>query len=157
MLPKFDRKKDKAIVTDKMGRNATIALFHETADGRSDIKSIWSVHEWKEVFLHVADPTEYEAAMWLIGDWKHWKLICASWALKPYMDQWREELKVKLRSMAIANIKKQAAQKGGTTAAKWLIDTAGEGKLPKKVSAKLKEAEQEHDEILKHAKRMGTA
>jgi hypothetical protein len=131
MLNPFDRKKNKFLVVDSQGRGLTIALFHETNDGRTDIKPIWSLKDWKEVYLELCDPTEWEPAIYLIGDWNHWKKIADGSAVAPIIAEWRKELKIKLKSMAIKELKMQAIGPKGTAAAKWLAEHGYEGKKKK--------------------------
>ncbi len=103
--------------------------------------------------MDVADPTEYEAAMALTGDWQHWEQICNSWTLKPIIEQWRLELAVKLRSMAIEALKKQAKSDKGTAAAKWLAENGFmEGKKKKKDEHP--QGNTEERDIMENAKRL---
>ena len=144
MLEPFDRKKSKALVTDSLGRNLTISLFKETNDGRTELKPVWSIKDWKEVYLHLSDPTEYAPAMYLIGDWDHWQLIANKSQARVYFVEWRKELVVKMRSEAIKAIQKQAQSDKGTTAAKWLAENGFI--LDNKAK---KEVERETDEMFK--------
>lgn len=152
MLPEFDRKKNLKLVQDTSGKNLTIALFKETNDGRSAHKYVWTMKEWKEVYLHYSDPTEYLPAIHLIGDWNHWKMITKSWGCEPFIKEWREEVKIKLRAEAIAHLREQAASPKGTAAARWLAEQGFEGKLPKKAS---KEIDEPSSDLLEHSTRMG--
>jgi len=111
---------------DSQGRSLTIALFKETNDGRTDIKPTWSLTDWKEVYLELCDPTEWEPAMYLLGSWAHWKKIADNSAVAPFIAEWRKELKIKLKSVAINQIKQQAAGPKGTAAAKWLAENGYE-------------------------------
>jgi hypothetical protein len=157
MLSRFDRKLNKHLVTDSLGKGLTIALFHETNDGRTDIKSIWSLKDWKEVYLDLLDPTEYEPAMYLLGDWLHWKRIADASACAPFIAQWREELKVKMKSLAIAELRKQAKGKMGTAAAKWLVEHTGEDKKSKKQRQTEDFASFEEKLVLANAERLKSA
>ena len=115
-------KPDRSLLVDGQGKNLTIALFKETNDGRSSIEPRFSLNSWKAIYMELADPTEYKAAMALTGDWLHWEQICRSWVIKPIIEQWRDELAVKLRSEAIEALKLQAMSDKGTAAAKWLAE-----------------------------------
>ncbi len=154
MIEKFDRNKYKSLVTDVMGRNLTIALFHETNDGRTEIKPVWKLSDWKEAYLEIGDPTDYAAAMHLIGDWNHWQQIAEKSQIAAAIKVWRKELSIKLRSEAIQYLKEQAKSPKGTTAAKWLAENGFEGKLPK-VSKTQQRVEEEAAEIMEHSARMG--
>lgn len=157
MLSPFDRKKLKDVVTDSMGKGLTIALFHETNDGRTDISPVWYLKDWKEVYMELADPTEYEPAMYLIGDWNHWKRIANDSACSIFIAQWRDELKVKLKSMAIAHLKAQAATPGGTAAAKWLALHQDETKKTKRQEKQQSIVDFEEKMILDDARRLNSA
>lgn len=75
----------------------------------------------KALYVALEDPTEYVFAnMYLLG-WQHWKRICENKAIRKYIDEWREELELKLRSRGISEAIK-AAEAGGFQAAKWLAD-----------------------------------
>jgi hypothetical protein len=156
LISKFDRKKDKSLVVDSMGRNLTIALFYETNDGRTDIKPVWKLSDWKEAYLEIGDPTEYQAAIYLIGDWNHWKQLAEKSAVSVYIQDWRKELAVKLRSEAIAELVEQSKSPKGTTAAKWLAENGFEGKLPKVTKAQ-QIVEESYSDIREHSKRLGVA
>lgn len=153
MLDPFDRKKNKSLVQDSMGRNLTIALFKETNDSRTDIQPLWSIKDWKEVYLHLSDPTEYAPAIYLIGDWDHWVTIAEKSQVRPYIAEWRKELIVKLRSEAILMLRKQSTSDKGTAAARWLAENGYilDNKTKKQV-------EQETDKMFKditdHAARL---
>jgi hypothetical protein len=102
--------------------------------------------------MEIADPTEYKVAMALTGDWLHWEQICASWTIKPIIEQWREELQVKIKSEAVEALVKQSKSDKGTAAAKWLAEN---GYNPNKKKKKTDHPEDiESREILANAKRL---
>lgn len=79
----------------------------------------------KRLYLDIADPTEYEFAQQCFSGWNHWQRICnKTKALAPYIEEWRAELEVKLRSKGVKNLIKEATStnKGAMQAAKWLAD-----------------------------------
>lgn len=83
----------------------------------------------KKLYLEIADPTEYEFAKTVFGSWKHWQRLCANAIIRPYIDEWREELEIKIRSQAIKSILQTARDEGskGTQAAKWLAEGKWQG------------------------------
>lgn len=87
------------------------------------------------------DPSEYKAAMSVVGDWEHWQEIRNHPYIKPHVERWQEELAVLLRSEAIASMQAHARAPGGTAAAKWLADKGylGEVMEKKKVGRPVKE------------------
>jgi len=61
--------------------------------------------------------TEYEAAMWILGDWKHWQALCKlSWFQK-HKKEWDAEKETRQKAMA-KNTLLDAAAGGNVTAAK---------------------------------------
>ena len=137
MVPKKEQ------LLDTGGRPLTQALFLEV--GYSDY-AIYTLKEedhlyngkiypsLKRLYLELNDPTEYEFATTYLLGWKHWKRICENKLLRTQIDEWRDELEVKMRSKGV----KQAimsAEQGGFQAAKWLADrgwdTKGAGRPSK--------------------------
>jgi len=153
MLKSFNRKEEKHRVQDSMGRNLTIALFKETNDGRTDYEPLWSIKDWKEVYMHLSDPTEYAPAMYLIGDWDHWIQIADKSQARPYFAEWRKELIVKLRSEAIQQLRVQASGPKGTAAARWLAENGFILDSKTKASIK-KEQEDLYKDVLENATRL---
>ena len=132
---------DRSKFQDKNGKNITVGLFKEWARVDVKFKPIYSLSDVKEKFMAAKDPSEYKAAMSVVGDWEHWQEIRNHPYIKPYVERWQEELAVLLRSEAIASMQAHARAPGGTAAAKWLADKGYLGELPekKKVGRPVKE------------------
>jgi hypothetical protein len=82
-------------------------------------------------YLEIADPTEYEVGVQLLGDFKHWQVLCERDWFKEYVNGWRMELQSKLESDAIQVLKEVAADKqagGRVQAAKLLVERPWENK-----------------------------
>lgn len=117
---------------DSMGRPLTQTLFLETAYSSEAIYTLKEVDHLyegkvypsiKRLYLEMEDPTEYEFATTYFLGWKHWARICANKLLLKHIEEWREELELKLRSRAIKQAMQAAATSGGNfQAAKWLAD-----------------------------------
>lgn len=75
----------------------------------------------KRLYMEIADPTEYEFANLCLLNWKHWQRICENKVLRKYIDEWREELEVKLRSRGVKAAMSEAIT-GNFQAAKWVAD-----------------------------------
>lgn len=83
----------------------------------------------KRLFVECGDPTEYLFATTYLGGWAHWKRICEKTkALHPYIEEWREELEVKLRSQGIQQMAEHARGEKGMQASKWLAEKGWEEK-----------------------------
>ena len=78
--------------------------------------------------IYMAFDTEYEAGIYILGNWDHWKALCGCKVFMPHLAKWREEIKAREEAMA-HRILLEAAEQGNITAAKTLLLDA------KKVSA----------------------
>jgi hypothetical protein len=91
-------------------------------------------------FVTLEDPTGYKWAMKYLGSWKHYeKLMATSW-FPPYVEVWVQEIKVKLRSDAIAAIRRIAGSKeqGALAAAKYLANLEYDSKRGRPSKAEVK-------------------
>ena len=64
------------------------------------------LHSLKKLYLSIVaeDPTEYTFAQSVFGNWDIWDTIRKSPLVKPYIDGWRRETEVKIKSSAIQSI-----------------------------------------------------
>jgi len=109
-------------VVDGSGKNVIIGLFKEFSRVDVKFKPIYTLKEVKKLFMDARDPTEYAAAMTIVGDWDHWLMVRNHPNIKHHVDKWLEELAVKLRSEAVQDMVRHSKAVGGTAAAKWLAD-----------------------------------
>ena len=116
----FDWEANKARMCDSTGRKLTVGLFEELTDNPAT--AVFKLSAWRDVYVRVADPTDYRAAMELLGNWDHWLALCASRPFMAHLEQWRKEVEVKLRSEAIKELVGQSKGAKGTMAAKWLAE-----------------------------------
>lgn len=85
------------------------------------------------LYLEMNDPTEYSFAIAYLESWDHWQqLLECNW-FKPYIERWRHELEVKIRSKALASIMSEAktTSKDSFAANKFLLQG---GWIPKEAS-----------------------
>ena len=76
----------------------------------------------KRLYLEIADPTEYRFAKVCFEGWNPWKRMFEKTnLLKPYIEDWRSELEVKLRSEGVHGMIGSALD-GNPKAAQWLAD-----------------------------------
>jgi len=115
---------------DSMGKFRTQSLFLELGYGAEalfTLKDQDHVHDgktyisMKRLYLEFEDPTEYEFANTVLLNWKHWQRMCENKLIRKHIDDWREELEVKLRCQAIGDAI-QLAKSGQFQAAKWVAD-----------------------------------
>ena len=152
---------------DSMGRFRTQSLFVEhKVDGyvapfslkEYDHKGALSMYK---KYMDYADPTEYSAALGLLGSWRHWQQLTSAKWFAPYIEQWRAELKVKLEHDRFTELK-EAAKNGNVTATKALDERYSGGKgskrgrPSKKERAEVAKMEREEAKILaEERERMG--
>lgn len=132
---------DRTKFLDGSGKRVILQLFKEFARPDVKFKPVYTLQQWKEVFLDCRDPSEYLPAQTLLGDWEHWLEVRNHALIKPHVDKWQAELEVKLRSEAIQQIKNHAKQPGGTAAAKWLADKGYASEAVKKPVGRPKKEE----------------
>jgi hypothetical protein len=133
---------DRTKFLDGSGKRVILQLFKEFARPDVKFKPVYTLQQWKEVFLDCRDPSEYAPAQALLGDWEHWLEVRNHPLVKPHVDKWQAELEVKLRSEAIGQIKMHAKQPGGTAAAKWLADKGYAEEAAKKPVGRPKKEEE---------------
>lgn len=105
------------------GRKATSGLFIE----KDPEKGIYSLEEFKRVFLDRKDPSGYLCAQEVLTDiplqkrWEEWKrLIENSW-FRGRVEEWKDELEVAVRATAIQEITGGCNPKDFNTL-KWLAE-----------------------------------
>lgn len=114
---------------DSQGRFLTRALFKEMSDPESRKKfspeftlkenDITGYKSMRKLYLSFDDPTEYKFAQEVLGSWDHWQKLSNSTWFEDYINAWRFELEIKLRSQGIKTMKDLATDKN-KDAAKWL-------------------------------------
>ena len=98
----------------KRGRQYAKALFE---DGTYDLQ------DFHDTFLELEDPTEYKPALQLVGTWQEWQRLKRDWpTFKSHINEWKEELDVKLKSKAVEQINKLAFSKDNYQANRWLAE-----------------------------------
>jgi len=136
----FQRPEGTKLLKDELGKWRKDSLFWEktTPPKRKLFTPLYTLKEEdytdedgitypsaRRIYLELGDPTEYAAAMALLGSWEHWKVLTTK--CKWFMDEvekWREELEIKLKSKALKAMIHTATEEGskGTAAAKYIVD-----------------------------------
>lgn len=94
----------------------------------------------KRLFLLEEDPTEYVFAEKHLLGWQHWKRLCENKQLRQHIDEWREELELKIRSQAVRDMMNLCASESGNfSAAKFLADRGWDKRAPGRPSKGEKE------------------
>lgn len=82
------------------GRIPSRQLF----DPSSDLYR-YDISNFHKTFVAIGDMTEYKAALKLVGSWQEWERLKRDWAtFRSYIQEWKDELEVKLRSDAVEKI-----------------------------------------------------
>lgn len=123
-------KVDKTKFKDVMGRPLTQGLFLEiqydtkfayytlTDEDKEYEGKIYP--SLKRLYLEMEDPVEYEFANTYLLGWKHWMRMCGNAMLLSHIEEWRNELELKLASTGVRMMMDQAED--NMQAAKWLAE-----------------------------------
>lgn len=86
------------------------------------------------LYMEIADPTEYQVALRLLGSWNHWEALQKAEWFRTHLQQWRAELKVRMESDRYFEMLDHGKAKGaqGIQATKWLAERYGSGETPKR-------------------------
>lgn len=120
-------------MTDPLNRPITQSLFLEIDyDEDTAIYTLKEDHHFykdkfypslKVLYLEMADPTEYNFVNEYLLGWKQWIRMCNNKVLKVHIDEWREELDLKLAARAHQEMMLLVeSENGNYSAAKWLAD-----------------------------------
>lgn len=121
---------DKSKLVDTSGRPLTQSLFLELGYSEYAVYSLKDAdHELngkkyisiKRLYLDMEDTTEYEFAKTYLLGWKHWQRLCENKQIAIHINEWREELELKLRARAVKQMM-DLANGGSYQASKWLVD-----------------------------------
>lgn len=90
----------------------------------------------KRLYLEANDPTEYSFAVEHFYSWAHWKRCLGNSRIKAAVEEWREELEIKMMSQGIRGVLDEALVRDNYQAAKWLAE---KGWIDKRVGRPTKE------------------
>ena len=107
------------------------------------------------LYMELDDPTEWKVATTLVDGWEHWEMLTSCSWFKPYVDRWRKELEVRMRSIALNRIKTESkiSSKDSFMANKYILEKGWE---PKETSTS-KRGRPTNDEIKKAANEAASA
>lgn len=75
----------------------------------------------RSLYIEAGDPTEYLFAILHLGGWSHWKKMLGCKDIATAVEDWREELEIKIRSEAIVQMADNALA-GQFQASKYFAD-----------------------------------
>ena len=124
-----------------------LALYSLKNKDVGDIPSLY------RLYMEAEDPLEFTFANTYFEGWEHWSLLCSSDWFKPYIAAWRRELELKIKSEALARLRKDAAggSKSSAMSNRYLLDGGWKDKPAKgrPSKAEVKRAADEQAEALK--------
>lgn len=130
------------------GAFLTTSMFIDHAYDYNLALYTWKDHDFKNeqgefpslkrLYLEMSDVTEYEFATTYLDGWQHWKALLASPACRKHIDEWREELELKLRAQGLRQMidMAQNEDKPSYQASKYLADREWTGKTSKQQQKK---------------------
>lgn len=153
------RKLEELTLVDSRGRYLLQPLFHEQPSNtleeypasytlKNEDNPELGLRSARKIYVAQLDPTEYRAAMALVGSWAHWKRLTECPWFKPYLEEWREEVSVILQSNAIIEMLAKSVDPKNTLATKYIADRGWDKKIgaPSKKAKTAKELREERIE-----------
>ena len=128
--------KDNNPFKDSRNREVTKSLFVEYNSKNNDIVPMYTLREtdyvWegevkpslKQLFLESEDLTEYVFAKTYFNSFRQWRRISNLPEIKPHVEEWREELELRIKNKLFNSLMESALKEGtkGVTAVKTLLE-----------------------------------
>jgi hypothetical protein len=85
------------------------------------------------LYMETDDPTEWEFSQRYLDGWEHWEMLTRCAWFKPFIERWRKELELRMKSKSLAKIKAEAktGSKESFMANKYLLEKGWEPKETK--------------------------
>lgn len=82
------------------------------------------------LYMESNDPTEWRFANSYLESWEHWERLTKTNWFKPYVERWRKELEIRMKSESLARIMSEAktGSKDAFQANKYLLEKGWEPK-----------------------------
>lgn len=125
---------NKSLFMDKQGRYFTQGLFCEyelndypalyTLGEKDVVKEDRYYPSLKRLYLDMEDIGEYNFVQKYLYSWLQWEKMLKNNILRPFINQWRDELEIKLRSIAIKTLcdLSSTSEAKNTAAAKYIAN-----------------------------------
>ena len=115
----MNRYRTQSLVLEFCNYNTETALFtikdkHYEYNGNT-------YYSLKQLYMEMNDPTEYSFAMGVLYNWQHWQRLTENKLFQPHIQEWREELELRLRCEGVKSMM-ESAKTGNYQASKWLVD-----------------------------------
>lgn len=149
---------DKSLLRDVNNKPRTNSLFVEKPGTQTDCTNApytLKKYPFKDRLsmyqLYMDSGTEYEAAMRILGDWKHWEYLTKAKFFQPYITEWREERRVREEALAHKTLLEQT--KSGSVTAANSIKAKPKGRPSKGEVKKAAMEQAAHDNIIELARK----
>ena len=122
---------DKTPFRNASGARYLKGLFFEESRDKSSVVYTLKDHDHEGfrslylLYMECGDLTEYKFAMSHLDGWEHWEMLTSCSWFQPFVERWRRELELSVRSSALANILAVAKDSANPTsyhANKYLLD-----------------------------------
>lgn len=112
------------------GRALSRNLFLETSNDPAQVMYTLRDHPHEgypslyEAYMELEDPTEFEFAQKYLAGWAHWQMLANSSFFKEYIQRWRWELDLQIKSKALRRVTEEAKKgKNAFSANRFLIQS----------------------------------
>lgn len=109
----------RALFFEEVGEDKSTVLYTLKRDDHNGFPSLY------RLYMLCDDPTEYTFACDHLDGWSHWMELSNQAWFKPYVEEWRHEMEVRVRARSLKAIMDVAADKANTSsyyANKYLLD-----------------------------------
>lgn len=121
----MQRYRTQSLVLEFSNYDTDTAIFTiKDKDYEYEGKTFYSL---KRLYMLANDPTEYDFAMTYLYNWQHWQRLCENKLFTPHIEEWRNELELRLRCQGVKAMM-LSAENGNYQASKWLVDRGWENR-----------------------------
>lgn len=118
----------KALFWEEMGSDKSSVVYTLKDQDHEGYPSFY------RLYMEIDDPTEWEVSQQLVDGWEHWEMLCNTTWFKPYIERYRKELELRMKSKALVRIRAEAkaATKESFNANKYVLEKGWEPKADQK-------------------------
>ena len=143
------------------GNKPKTGLFKELRrENTTDAPSPYSLEDFQEEFLEQGDTTGYLASQVLMTEvpsterWNEWRRIFSSTPMKNYLEEWKEQLLLKIYAEAFRDVAKRRVDPKDWPKIRWILEGNLEKDRAKKPGRPSKGAPEKREMIIRRASAM---
>jgi hypothetical protein len=112
----------KALFYEQVGHQDSVSYTLKDEDHKVD--NDLSYPSLYRLYMELEDVVEWEFAHKYLSGWAHWQELCNSPFFKPYIERWRKELELKLKTRFLKDIEAESksSSKNAYYASKYLVE-----------------------------------